>query len=48
MVSYRMAEWADVGANTIGIVVGLLIAMAGAGGWSLRVEDWHAARQTST
>ncbi|MGB5512280.1 MAG: VanZ family protein [Woeseiaceae bacterium] len=47
MVGYRMADWADVGANTIGIVIGLVIAMAGAGGWCLRVETWLAARQTS-
>ena len=47
LVGYRMADWADVGANTIGIVVGLLIALAGAGGWCLRVENWHAARQSS-
>jgi VanZ family protein len=47
LVSYRMADWADVGANTIGIVIGLLIALAGAGGWCLRVENWHAARQSS-
>jgi VanZ family protein len=47
MVSYRMADWADVGANTIGIVVGLLIAIAGAGGWCLRIEAWHVARQPS-
>ena len=46
MVSYRMADWADVGANTIGIVVGLLIALAGAGGWCLRLENWHAARRS--
>lgn len=47
LVSYRMAEWADVGANSIGIVVGLLIALAGVGGWCLRVENWHAARRSS-
>jgi len=47
LVSYRMADWADVGANTIGIVVGLLVALAGLGGWCLRVENWHAARQSS-
>jgi VanZ family protein len=47
LVSYRMADWADVGANAIGIVVGLAIAMAGAGGWCLRLEAWYAARQTS-
>ena len=47
LVSYRMADWADVGANTIGILIGLLTALAGVGGWCLRVESWHAARQSS-
>ena len=47
LVSYRMADLADVGANTIGIVVGLLVALAGLGGWCLRVENWHAARRTN-
>ena len=47
LVSYRMADWADVGANTIGIVIGLLIALAGVGGWCLRVENWYAARRSS-
>lgn len=46
MLSYRSADWLDAGANTAGIVVGLLIAAAGVGGWCQRVEDWHAARQT--
>ncbi len=44
-LSYRTADWLDVAANGLGIVVGLLIAMAGAGGWCLRLERWHADRQ---
>lgn len=48
MVSYRMADWADVAANTAGIIIGLTVATAGLGGWSLRVEDWYSARQTGT
>ena len=40
LVTYRSADWFDVGANTLGIVTGLLIATAGVGGWSLRVEQW--------
>lgn len=43
-VRYRTAEWFDVGADAIGIAAGLAIALAGAGGWSLRVEAWLAAR----
>lgn len=33
MIAYRTADWFDVGANTVGIVAGLLVAFAGAGGW---------------
>ena len=44
MVSYRTAEWFDVAADAAGIIVGLAIATAGAGGWSLRVESWIARR----
>lgn len=40
LVTYRSADWFDIVANTIGIVTGLLIAMTGPGGWSLRVEAW--------
>lgn len=43
-VGYRSADWLDVGANTAGIVVGLSVAIAGLGGWSLRAEEWYAAR----
>ena len=38
MTSYRTAEWSDLLADLIGIVVGVLIALRGAGGWSMRVE----------
>jgi VanZ family protein len=44
LVSYRMAEWADIGANTAGIIVGLLAAAAGLGTWGLRVENWYSRR----
>lgn len=43
-VSYRTADWIDIGANTAGIIVGLTIAMAGFGGWGLRLEDWYSRR----
>ena len=44
LVSYRIADWTDVGANTIGILVGMAIAAAGLGGWGLRLEDWYSRR----
>ncbi len=40
MVSYRSGEWADLLADVLGIVLGLIIAVAGVGGWSLRFEQW--------
>ena len=43
-VSYRTADWIDIGANTAGIIAGLAVASAGLGGWCLRVEAWHMAR----
>ena len=43
-VSYRSAEWGDVIANTIGIAIGLVVALALTGGWSLRVESWVLRR----
>ena len=46
-ISYRSAEWLDLVADTLGIVVGLLIATAGLGGWSLRLEHWCAHREVS-
>jgi hypothetical protein len=45
MLSYRNAESMDLVADSIGIVIGLVIATAGAGGWSLRMEDWLVARR---
>ena len=47
-VSYRTAEWVDIMANAAGIIAGLLVAVAGAGGWCQRVEDWNAARNPGT
>lgn len=46
LVEYRSADWRDVGANTAGIFFGLVIALAGLGGWCLRLEDWYLARTT--
>jgi glycopeptide antibiotics resistance protein len=43
-VSYRMADWLDIAANTTGIIVGLTVAAAGLGGWALRFEDWYSRR----
>lgn len=40
MVSYRTSDWLDLYADGIGIVAGIIIAMLGLGGWSLRVEQW--------
>ncbi|MBT8091156.1 MAG: VanZ family protein [Gammaproteobacteria bacterium] len=48
LVSYRMADWADVAANTVGIIIGFTVAIAGVGGWSLRIEEWYLARQTGS
>lgn len=48
LVSYRSAEWFDVAADSAGIVLGLTIAMAGLGGWSLRFERWLVARKAAT
>ena len=45
MVVYRTAEWLDVGADAAGIIAGLLIGLAGIGGWCLRVEEHFAKRQ---
>ena len=42
---YRTAEPADMLANIVGLSLGLLLATAGIGGWSLRVEAWLAARR---
>jgi len=39
LVIYRTADWADVGANTAGIILGLAIGAGGMGGWCLRAEE---------
>ncbi len=46
-VGFRTADWADVAADAAGIVIGLAIATAGAGGWSQRAESWYLERTTS-
>lgn len=43
-VSYRSAEYLDLAADVTGIAAGLGVAMAGAGGWSLRFEGWLGNR----
>jgi VanZ family protein len=40
MVSYRTAELTDLLADVLGIGLGMVIAVAGAGGWCLRFEEW--------
>jgi VanZ family protein len=40
MVSYRTADWMDFLADLIGLAIGMAIALAGAGGWCLRFEEW--------
>jgi glycopeptide antibiotics resistance protein len=40
LVSYRTADWLDIAANTVGIMVGLMAATAGLGGWG----PWLEAR----
>jgi VanZ family protein len=42
MVSYRTAELYDVGADAVGIILGLAIGVAGVGGWCLRAEEQFA------
>ena len=43
-VGYRSAEWLDIGADVAGIVIGLAIGLAGAGGWCERFEKRFLAR----
>ncbi len=44
LVTYRSADWFDILADTAGIVVGLSVAAAGLGGWSLRMEERYMRR----
>lgn len=39
LVTYRSADWLDIAADAAGIAVGLAIALAGLGGWSLWFEN---------
>ena len=39
LVTYRSADWLDFAANAAGIAVGMAVAMAGLGGWSLWIEN---------
>jgi VanZ family protein len=39
LVTYRSSDWLDVAADVAGITIGLAVAMAGLGGWSLWVEN---------
>lgn len=48
LVTYRSADWFDILADMAGIVVGLMIAVAGFGGWSLRIENWYMRRTMDT
>ena len=48
MVTYRSADWLDFAADIGGIGVGLGIALAGLGGWSLWVENWLAPARVET
>lgn len=45
IVSYRTAEWLDVGADAVGIILGLVIGLAGIGGWCLHAEERLAKRR---
>jgi VanZ family protein len=47
MVTYRTSDWMDLLADTVGILLGLAIALAGVGGWSMRFEQWLQDRAKS-
>ena len=44
LTDYRDAEWLVLTADGIGIVIGLAVAILGAGGWSQRLEHRIADR----
>ncbi len=48
MVTYRSADWLDIAADAAGIAVGIAIALAGLGGWSLWVENRMAGNRVQT
>ncbi len=41
----RLSEWADVAANSAGILTAWLIAGQGRAGWGVRLADWLARRR---
>jgi hypothetical protein len=45
VVTYRTADWMDVGADAAGIILGLVIGAAGIGGWCLRAEELLAKHE---
>ena len=47
MVSYRTGDLDDLLADSVGILIGLGIAFAGVGGWSVRFEQWLQDRARS-
>ncbi len=40
IIPYRSGDWMDLVADICGIGIGLIIAVAGLGGWSPRFEQW--------
>jgi len=40
VVGYRDADLLDLAADVAGIVAGIAISLAGAGGWTPKLEDW--------
>lgn len=40
----RQADLYDVIANTLGVIIGLLLGLAGLGGWAQRIEAWRLRR----
>ena len=47
LVTYRSSDWLDIAADAAGITVGLAVAMAGLGGWSLWVENRLARNEAA-
>jgi glycopeptide antibiotics resistance protein len=44
LVGYRTADWLDIAANSVGILIGLSFALVGLGGWGPWFEDWYSRR----
>lgn len=45
LVTYRSADWLDIAADAGGIAIGLSIALAGLGGWTIWFENWLAQKK---